>query len=109
MPGDVIGGRFTIESTIGSGAMGVVYRARDEKSGQPVALKMLREPNELHARRFAREAQILSELRHPGIVRYVAHGATQDGTAYLAMEWLDGRPLNRRLIGGRLNVEQTVI
>src|SRR5438309_1303375 len=90
MPGDVIGGRFTIESTIGTGAMGVVYRALDQKTGEPVALKMLRDSNELHARRFAREARILSELRHPGIVRYVAH-ADVFALASVAFRCVTGR------------------
>src|SRR5690606_34861319 len=40
---------------------------------------------------------LLSRLRHPGIVPYVAHGTAADGTPYLAMEWLDGQDLARRL------------
>ncbi len=40
--------------------------------------------------RFVREAEILAELRHPGIVRYIAHGVASDGDRYLAIEWLDG-------------------
>ena len=46
--------------------------------------------------RFAREAEVLSELHHPGIVRYVAHGRTEPGRPFLAMEWLDGEDLAAR-------------
>jgi len=48
-------------------------------------------------RRFAREALVLAELRHPAIVGYVAHGLTDDGQPFLAMEWLEGEDLSKRL------------
>ncbi len=78
--------------------MGVVFLARDEDTKLPVALKLLQTPgNSEAARRFAREARILTSLRHPGIVSYVAHGLTAEKQPFLAMEWLEGEDLARRL------------
>ena len=96
-PGDVIGGRFELLAEAGSGGMGTVYRARDRESGEFVALKVLRRDGEPDVERFVREAQVLAELAHPGVVRYVAHGATPSGDLYLAMEWLQGEDLAQRL------------
>lgn len=104
--GDGFANRFEIERLAGSGGMGTVYRARDKLSGQPVALKLLHgQADDLQksdAERFAREAQILSTLRHPGIVAHVAHGQTLQGQRFLAMEWLDGEDLAQRLARGPL-------
>ena len=74
--GDVIDGRFLILQPVGSGGMGTVFKAVDRSTGQDVAVKVLRDADQSHAHRFEREAQLLAELRHPGIVRYVAHGRT---------------------------------
>jgi hypothetical protein len=91
--GDVVAGRFELVAVAGSGGMGVVYRARDLVAGDHVAVKTLREVGEHEAARFAREAALLVELAHPGIVRYVAHGL-HDHQPYLAMEWVDGATLH---------------
>jgi hypothetical protein len=52
---------------------------------------------------------VLAELQHPGIARHVAHGATEDGRHYLAMEWLDGEDLAARLRRGPLGVEDSLL
>src|SRR5688572_25289977 len=96
-PAQVIAERFEIERLAGSGGMGAVYRALDRVEGGVVALKVLHGTGEEHADRFVREARALAELRHPGIVKYVAHGRTPQGELYLAMEWLDGEDLSKRL------------
>lgn len=70
--------------------MGRIFHALDAHTGRPVALKLMRDDRAANAERFAREAQVLASIRHPGIVHYVAHGSAADGTPYLAMEWLDG-------------------
>lgn len=106
-PADVIADRFELESLAGEGGMGSVYRARDRSSGATVALKVLRRPR-AHVGRFVREAQVLSELRHPGIVRYVDHGATAEGQPYLAMEWLEGESLRVRLGRVGLTLDESV-
>ena len=73
-PGEVVAGRFHVEARAGEGGMAVVYRARDVLTGQPVALKVLRDEAGVDAERFVREAVLLAGLSHPAIVRYIAHG-----------------------------------
>jgi tetratricopeptide (TPR) repeat protein len=97
--GDVIDGRFLILQPVGSGGMGTVFKAVDRSDGQDVAVKVLRDADQSHAHRFEREAELLSELRHPGIVRYIGHGRTPALEAYLVMEWLEGEDLAHRLTG----------
>src|SRR5262249_50729109 len=62
-------------------------------TGAEVALKLLRSQDDRDARRFSREARLLSEIHHPGVVRYIDHGQTTEGRLYLAMEWLEGHDL----------------
>ena len=92
--------------------MGVVYCAHDLGTGRKVALKLLHTTvpgNELsEPTRFYREAQVLSELRHPSIVSYVAHGQTPEGQLYLAMEWLEGHDLSQQLKHGPLSMTETL-
>jgi tetratricopeptide (TPR) repeat protein len=97
--GDLVAGRFRLEDMAGTGGMGAVYRAIDRDSGQPVAIKVLRADSVEHVDRFAREIRVLEQLRHPGIVRYVADGSAS-GELWLAMEWLDGESLSHRLRHG---------
>lgn len=82
--------------------MGIVYRAVDERDGKTVALKVIREtevagdesaPHVAEARvRFTREAEILQGLLHANVVTFHEIGE-EDGTPYLAMEYLEGRPI----------------
>jgi tRNA A-37 threonylcarbamoyl transferase component Bud32/tetratricopeptide (TPR) repeat protein len=104
--GEIIASRFEIVALADWGGMGAVYRARDRHSGGEVALKLLLD--ESSEERFAREARVLADLRHPGIVRYVAHGKTEVGSLYLAMEWLDGIDLRARLAMGPLSVRDAL-
>ncbi|HEY8086663.1 MAG TPA: protein kinase, partial [Polyangiaceae bacterium] len=108
--GSLVAGRFVIVSHAGSGGMGAVYRARDEQTGGTVALKLLQhgESPEV-AERFAREARVLSELHHPGIVAYLAHGEAETFAPYLAMEWLDGEDLAQRLSRGPLPIAEALV
>ncbi|WP_437521141.1 protein kinase [Sorangium sp. So ce726] len=105
---DVVEDRFEIERLAGSGGMGDVYRARDRRSGEAVALKVLQSASVRDLRRFAREAEALLMLRLPGVVQYVAHGTTGAGQPYLAMEWLEGVTLEQRLADGPLSVAESV-
>ncbi len=101
----VVADRFEIVREAGSGGMGVVYEARDRRTGVTVAVKVL--GDRAHASRFTREAELLAGLEHDAIVSYVDHG--DDGQApYLAMEWLDGEDLAQRLAQGPLSVEETI-
>ena len=98
MSGEVVAERFEVERLAGQGGMGTVYRALDRTTKGSVALKIV---EGAHANaRFAREAQVLAVLDHPSIVRYVAHGPLPQGRMYLAMEWLEGLPLDARLDDG---------
>ncbi len=107
--GTLIAGRFMLESLAGWGGMGFVYRAIDSSTGGTVALKLLNGATSSEsASRFNREAVLLAELRHPGIVSYVAHGSTETGQPYLAMEWLEGEELSQRLARQPLGLSETL-
>jgi eukaryotic-like serine/threonine-protein kinase len=107
-PGTLID-NFTIERLAGAGGMGEVYLARDRRTGAPAALKLLHAQRPEHEKRFAREARVLAELNHPGVVRYLAHGITPDGRPYLAMEWVDGESLSDRLARGPLTRTESLL
>ncbi len=94
---EILADRFVLEQLAGRGGMGEVYRALDRRTGQPVAVKIVREPQASLLARFEREARILAEVEHPSIVRYVAHGVRHTGEPFLAMEWLDGHDLASQL------------
>ena len=98
--GDLVAGRFRLDGVAGTGGMGAVYRALDDASGLPVAIKVLRADSVEHLDRFAREIRVLAQLRHPGIVRHVADGRFDGGELWLAMEWLAGESLSQRLRKG---------
>ncbi len=102
-------GRYTIKELVGEGGMGVVYAGEDPDNGQAVAVKVLR--NELGGaegvRRFEREVEVLAQLNHPGIVRYLDHGVGERGRPFLVMQWLDGEDLAERLERGALTVQQS--
>ncbi|MGK3998165.1 protein kinase domain-containing protein [Sorangium sp. So ce1024] len=108
-PGDIVADRFLIERLAGSGGMGSVYRALDRRTGETAALKVMSGRGLEHGERFAREAQVLAELRHPGIVRYIAQGATESGEPWLALEWLEGESLAERLRRRGLTVAECVV
>ena len=103
--GDVVGERFVIERPIGGGGMGTVFRAADRIGGGAVAVKVLDVATEAAVERFRREARVLSELSHPGIVRYIEYGQTSARQPFIAMELLEGEDLAKRLTRGGLSVE----
>src|SRR5271169_6165197 len=103
-------GPYEIDSPLGAGGMGEVYRARDTRLGRDVAVKVL--PSHLSSHpelkaRFEREARAISSLNHPHIctLHDVGH---QDGVDFLVMEFLEGETLQRRLLRGPLPVKQAV-
>jgi hypothetical protein len=85
----LLAGRFVIEREVGRGGVGIVYRATDEVSKAPVALKVIAIPgvDAGEEARFGREGRVLAGLSHPGIVRVVAFGQLDEGHPYVAMEW----------------------
>src|SRR5215472_14665155 len=92
-------GPYEIQSPLGAGGMGEVYRARDTRLDRTVAIKIL--PPELSSdplrkQRFEREAKTISHLNHPHIC--VLHDiGSQDGFSYLVMECVEGETLAKRL------------
>ncbi|UQA62868.1 serine/threonine-protein kinase PknK [Polyangium aurulentum] len=107
-PGQRIAARFEIEDVAATGGMSTVYRAKDHETGALVAVKVLGGRSMREMERFSAEAVLLAELRHPGIVRYVSHGATPEGDMYLVMEWLEGEDLAARLVRAGMAVDESV-
>ncbi|WP_437596010.1 protein kinase [Sorangium sp. So ce590] len=108
LPGRLLDDRFELAEVAGSGGMGTVYRAIDRASGEVVAVKLLRRVDARAEARFLREAEALSRLTHPHIVRYATHGVAPTGEPYLAMEWLSGESLADRLSQQELRVGESV-
>lgn len=106
----LLAGRFVIEREVGRGGVGIVYRATDEVSKSPVALKVIAIPgvDAGEEARFGREGRVLAGLSHPGIVRVVAFGQLDEGHPYVAMEWLDGEDIAQRQKRAPLTLGQAV-
>ncbi|MDP2052464.1 MAG: protein kinase [Acidobacteriota bacterium] len=99
-------GHYRIVDQLGAGGMGVVYRAQDLKLGRQVALKVLpaaSSDNDEAIERFKREARTASALNHPNICTIYGFDE-HEGQLYLAMELLDGEPLDRKLSGKPLDL-----
>jgi serine/threonine protein kinase/Tol biopolymer transport system component len=103
-------GPYEIQSAIGAGGMGEVYRARDTRLNRTVAVKIL--PAHLSTdsaarQRFDREARVISSLNHPNICHLYDVGS-QDGVDFIVMEFLDGETLADRLKKGPMPLEQVL-
>lgn len=91
-------GRYEISEVIGSGGMGIVLRAQDDRLNRLVAVKVLAPAVALHStarKRFLREAQAAAAVGHPNVV--TIHSVDEDRLPYLVMEFVDGITLQQRL------------
>jgi len=99
--GQVVNGKFRVEAVLGQGGMGKVYRAKHLTLDRPVVLKMLHadlSSDPQVVQRFQREARAASRLNHPNSIAVLDFGAAEDGTLFMAMEFLSGKDL-ARIIG----------
>jgi serine/threonine-protein kinase len=93
-------GPYLIDKKVGAGGMGTVYRGHHEETGDVVAVKVL--PASLaregsFVSRFEREIEAMKKVQNKNIVEFYDNGKTEDGTYYLAMEFVDGETLTRLL------------
>lgn len=98
--------QYAVESVLGKGGMGIVYRARDTRLHRPVALKLLKPElvsNEDRRARFLREARAAAAVSHPAIAQ-VYDIDEDDGTTFIAMEYVDGRTVKRLVADGELDL-----
>ncbi|HSP77080.1 MAG TPA: serine/threonine-protein kinase, partial [Myxococcaceae bacterium] len=104
-PGCTVAGRYTVLEWLGQGGMGVVLAAYDARLDRRVALKLLRyredeestggsASNSLEAR-LVREAQAMARLSHPHVVAVYDAGTLEDGSLFIAMEYVEGQTLRQ--------------
>src|SRR3989475_1777654 len=104
MTGQLLG-HYRVLEKIGSGGMGEVYRATDDRLGRDVAIKVL--PASLSTdsdrlRRFEQEARAAAALNYPNILAVYHLGAAPDGSPYIVSELLEGQTLRERLRAGAI-------
>jgi eukaryotic-like serine/threonine-protein kinase len=100
MDRNVLGDRYMLAEVLGDGGMARVYLARDGVLGRDVALKVLREryaDDESFVERFRREAINAASLNHPSVVQLYDQGRAEDGTYFMAMEYVPGGTLKERI------------
>ncbi len=110
-PGAVIDERYVVIELIGEGGMGSVVKAREIGLERVVAIKILHELSigDVEARaRFQREAHVLSNLKHPGIVSFYRFGSWQSHF-YIAMEYLEGRTLRNIISTEGLSTSESIL
>ena len=95
--GSLVAGKFRIEKLLGQGGMGKVYLANHQVLDQKVVLKVLHreyaeDPDTV--KRFQHEGRAASRLRHPNVIQVLDFGAMEDGTLFMAMEYLPGQDLS---------------
>ncbi len=93
-------GHYTVVRLLGAGGMGQVFEAVHDQMKRRAAIKILHKRfanNRQIAARFLNEARATSIVTHPSLVQIYEYGQTEDGTAFLVMEYLDGESLRQKL------------
>jgi serine/threonine-protein kinase len=113
MIGQLIGGRYRVTGVLGEGGMGIVYVGEQQMGStvRKVAIKTLhshlsKDPSVLA--RFHRECGTVAQLEHPNTIKFYDFGATADGTLYIAMEFVSGRPLADAVQEGPMLPERVI-
>jgi serine/threonine protein kinase len=110
--GSVLGGRYRIVRVLGAGGMGVVYRGEHVHMHKPVAIKVLHKHMtavpEIVAR-FEREAVAAGRIQHPHVAAATDFGKLDDGSFYLALEYVEGKSLGSLIAGGALPVVRALL
>jgi eukaryotic-like serine/threonine-protein kinase len=109
--GRSLDGKYRLDKRLSSGGMGTVYKGTHLMLGKSLAVKLIKadlpaSPDVV--RRFQREAKAASNLNHPNIVPAYDLGQTQDGTLYIAMEYIDGPSLKEVIQGGPIDPARTI-
>ncbi len=109
--GQLIGARYRVTGVLGEGGMGKVYVGEQQMGTtvRKVAIKTLhshlsKDPSVLA--RFHRECGTVAQLEHPNTIKFYDFGSTQDGTLYIAMEFVAGKPLSDVILEGPLSPER---
>jgi len=92
--------RYEVQSIIGKGGMGTVYKVRDSELNQIFAVRVLHPElaaDKLAVKRFEQEAEAAATLSHANLVSVYAHGLTNDGTPYLVMDYIPGQTIAETL------------
>ena len=113
MIGQLIGGRYRVTGVLGEGGMGIVYVGEQQMGStvRKVAIKTLhahlsKDPSVIA--RFHRECGTVAQLEHPNTIKFYDFGSTSDGTLYIAMEFVAGRPLADVIQHGPLAPDRVV-
>ena len=108
-PGQQLKGRYLIDRELGRGGIGVVYLARDERlHSMPVVIKFLLDDSGKSSwltRKFRQEAEALTRINHPGVVRVIDRDTTDDGRPFFVMEFVIGQPLRAAMTSTGVNLE----
>lgn len=108
--GRKIVGNYEFLEFVGSGGMGVIYKAKNPVLKKIVAIKMLHSHlmSEAITRRFQQEAQAVSQLSHRNVIAVHDFGVSEHGQPYMVMDFVDGKPLSEVLRHGTLSLEAVI-
>lgn len=108
-----LGDAYEVSAQIGKGGMATVYKVFDKRLEKTFAFKVFRDDGNSEAmkRRFEKEAKAVSDLTHANIGAVFGHGETRTGRKYIALDWIDGKPLSELIEGadtGKLPVDRAL-